>query len=138
MLGPTTPRHPRATTIRTLREVACVLVAATLVACAPVAPVERAPSPSSHRVVVRNYGWDNLNLYLARHGVLWHLGEVAGFSHGSFAIPPRALADVDDVYFIARRVAGRPFRSEPFLFPRGSTAVWTIENQPALSYVALR
>jgi hypothetical protein len=45
---------------------------------------------------------------------------------------------VDGVYFVARPLAGKTFLSEPFLLPKGSTAIWTIENRGSLSHVALR
>jgi hypothetical protein len=42
------------------------------------------------------------------------------------------------VSLVARPLAGRAFRSEPLVFAPGATLVWTIENQPAHSYLSVR
>ena len=120
------------------RSITCALAAAALGACAPAGRPESGPSPVVSRVLVHNYGWDNVTLYLAQRGTLWRIGDVSGLSDVNLPIPRRVLADLDEVYLVARPIAGRPFRSEPFMFPRGTTAIWTIENPPAMSHVALR
>ncbi len=98
----------------------------------------RIPRAAS-RVVVRNYSWDHVTLYLARDGVkAVRLGELEAFSDRTFPIPSWALTELNDVHLVARQLAGRSFRSESFIFPTGATAVWTIESQPAMSHVMLR
>jgi len=111
MLGPGNPR-PRETTARTLR--------------------------AASRVVVCNYSWDHVTLYLARRGRVWRLGEIDGLSDGSVPLPRWAHTDLDEIHFVARLLAGRSFRSESFSFPSGATAIWTIGNQAAMSYVTVR
>ena len=130
--------RPRGRTARTLRTLACILGGAAFGACAPVARPEQAPSPATGRVVVHNYGWDRVTLYMASRGLTWRLGDLEGFSDGTFPVPQGVAADVGDAYFVAWPFAGRSFRSEPFAFRMGTTAVWTIQAQPTMSYVMLR
>ena len=111
MLGPGNPR-PRETTARTLR--------------------------AASRVVVRNYSWDHVTLYLARRGRVSRLGESQGLSDCSLPLPRWAHADLDEIHFVARPLAGPSFRSESFIFPSGATAIWTIANQAAMSFVTVR
>jgi hypothetical protein len=121
-----------------VRTLACTLAIAALGACATAGRPEAAPSPIASRVVVRNNSWDHVTLYLGHRGALWRIGDVDGLSDVSFPVPGWLRPDLDDVYFVARPIGGRSFRSEPFAFSRGTTAVWTIGNQAAASYVALR
>lgn len=122
---------------RRLRTLACILGAASLGACASAGGAGHSAGPTANRVVVQNYSFERLAVYLSRNGGLWRLGDVESLSDGSFQVP-RALMHVDEVHFVARPLGGRPFRSESFAFPTGATAVWTIETQVAMSHVMLR
>lgn len=88
---------------------------------------------AASRVVVRNYSWDHVTLYLARRGRVWRLGEIEGLSDRSLPLPRLALADLDEIHFVARPLTGRSFRLESFIFPSGATAICTIANQAAMS-----
>lgn len=136
MLRPETP-HPRSGSFRQLRTLACILAAASLGACASAGRPARATGPDPNRVVVHNYSLDRVAVYLSRDGGLWRLGDVESLSDGNFQVP-RTFTYLDKIYFVARPLAGRSFRSESFLFPGGTTAVWTIETQVAMSHVVLR
>jgi hypothetical protein len=141
MLGLETSRPRRAPLAHVcshVRSLACVLAAAALAACAPAGHLESAPSPAANRILVHNQSWARVAVYLARRGDLWRLGELDGLSDGSFSVPRWASADLDEVYFVARPLAGTSFRSESFSFAGGATAVWTIASQSTMSYVALR
>jgi hypothetical protein len=130
---------PRSRVRRSARLVTGVLGAAALAACAPVTRAGETPRPAAGAVVVRNYKADYVTIYIARRGgMTWRLGELSGFGDRMFSLPASALADVDEVYLVARPLAGQPFRSESFVIPSGATAVWTIEGQTSLSHVAVR
>jgi hypothetical protein len=98
---------------------------------------ERTPSPVANRVVVRNYKWDRLTVYLAGRGAPTCLGVIEGLAEDTFPIPRWALASADEIYFVARPLAGSSFRSESFVFRSGAAVVWTVGNQTAMSYVML-
>ncbi|MFN2564628.1 MAG: hypothetical protein ABR499_06390 [Gemmatimonadaceae bacterium] len=136
MLTPETP-HSRSRSLRQLRTLACMLAAASLGACAPAGRPDSAPRPITSRIIVRNYSMNQVTLYLARSGGRWRLGQLEAFTDGDFTVP-RSAVYFDEFYFVARPLAGRPFRSDAFLFPTGATAVWTIGNHVATSHVALR
>jgi hypothetical protein len=121
-----------------LRALACVLAATSLTACATAGHSDPAPSPVANRVVVHNYNWDRLTVYIAGRGTSWRLGAIDGLDEATFRVPRAALASVEDVHLVARPIAGASFRSESFVFPGGTTAVWTVQNQTALSHVILR
>lgn len=127
---------PRARTARILRVVG-LLAAAALSACASAARSENALSPVTTRLLVRNFSPEHVTLYLAGRGSKWRLGEIAGSGDVTLPVPRWALADIGEVYLVARPLAGRPFRSESFFLPRGGTAIWTIESHPAMSHVVL-
>lgn len=136
MLTRETP-YPRSKSVRQLRALACILAAVSLGACASAGRPDLAASPAASRVVVRNYSLNRVAVYLGRGGSLWRLGDVEAVSDGSFQVP-QPLTYPDNVHLVARPLGGRPFRSESFVFPTGTTAVWTIENQVAMSRLMLR
>jgi len=136
MLGLET-RRPRSASLRRPGALACVLGFALLASCAPASQLDTTPRPAT-AIVVHNYSGDYTTVYLGRRGSMWRLGEIEGRGDATFPVPRAAFADAEDVYLVARRLAGPTFRSESFPLPSGTTAVWTIEGQPSLSHVALR
>lgn len=129
----------RSRVLRRARVVTRVLAVAAIAACAPATHHDTAPRPERGSILVRNYKPEYVAIYLARRGgMIWRLGELPGIGDATFTVPRAALAVIDEVYLIARPLAGRPFQSESFLFPSGATAVWTIEGHTSLSHVALR
>jgi hypothetical protein len=137
MVGPKT-LPPRRRSLGYLRMVASILAFASLAACATPGRSALAPSPAAAQVVVHNYNWDRLTVYLTRRGSSWRLGAIDAFGEAKFVVPHAALAVAEEVYLVARPIAGRPFRSEAFVFSVGGTADWTIQNQVALSSVMVR
>jgi hypothetical protein len=80
-----------------------------------------------------------MTVYVAGGGGFRRLGDVEGLSERFFS-PSKVGALTSDMnaFLVARPLAGRPFRSEPLVFAPGRTLVWTIQNQPALSYLSVR
>lgn len=90
-------------------------------------------------LVVENNSWNRVTVYLSRSGQLWRIGDVNALDKAAFPMKSLGmLTDGRNTYLVAHPIAGQSFRSETFLFPNGSTAVWTIENQPGLSHVVVR
>ncbi|HKO15602.1 MAG TPA: hypothetical protein VJU87_05145 [Gemmatimonadaceae bacterium] len=90
-------------------------------------------------LVVENNSWDRVTVYLERGGQLWRVGDVGALDKTRFSMKQLGpLVDGRNTYLVAHPIAGSSFRSESFLFPMGSTAVWTIENQSGLSHVVVR
>jgi hypothetical protein len=136
MVGAET-RRPQRRPLGYLGALACILTVPSLGACANAGHGERTPSPVANRVVVRNYKWDRLTVYLAGRGAPTQLGVIEGLAEETFPVPRWALASVDEIYLVARPVAASSFRSESFVFRSGATVVWTVGNQTAMSYVVL-
>src|SRR3712207_1187083 len=92
--------YPRSSSFRQLRALVCVLAVLSLGACASAGGPHPAARPAASRVVVQNYSLNRVAVYLGRSGSLWRLGDVDGFSDGSFQVP-QALTYPDNVYFLA-------------------------------------
>ena len=110
-------------------------------ACASSGAVGRAAAASegSAGLVVENNSWNRVTVYISRGGQLWRLGEVNALE--KLRVSPNRIGFVADgrsTFLVAYPLAGDSFRSEPFSFPMGGMAVWTIENQSGLSHVSLR
>lgn len=90
------------------------------------------------QVIVENHSWDRVTIYLLTEaGATLRLGDVEAMNRAAF--PVGTLSDDGGgMHFVAHPLAGTNFSSEGFLFPNGSTAVWTIENHYALSNVRVR
>lgn len=90
-------------------------------------------------LVVRNNNWSAMTVYVAGGVGFRRLGEVEGLSERFFS-PNKLGTLTSDMHaiLVARPLAGTPFRSEPLAFAPGRTLVWTIQNQPALSYLTVR
>jgi hypothetical protein len=98
-----------------------------------------AASEGAAGLVVENNSWNRVTVYISRGGQLWRLGEVNALE--KLQVPPTRIGFVTDgrsTFLVAYPLAGDAFRSEPFSFPMGGMAVWTIENQSGLSHVSLR
>ena len=89
-------------------------------------------------VMVMNNSWNRITVYLRNAaGALIRLGDVESMNRETF--PVKEMADDGaETQFIAHPLAGQSFASEQFLFPNGSTAVWTVENVAPLSSVKVR
>lgn len=91
---------------------------------------------ATRRVVIENHSWDHVTIYLlTESGATLRLGDVEAMNQASFPIAQTLSEDGAGMRFMAHPLAGSNFSSEGFLFPYGSTAVWTIENHYALSNV---
>lgn len=89
-------------------------------------------------VLVQNHSWNRVTIYITNDaGAQVRLGDVESMDHGAFPVS-QITDDGASMHFVARPLAGQLFRSEGFLFPLGTTAIWTIENHTALSSVKVR
>lgn len=94
---------------------------------------------ASSAILIENNSWDPVTVYVSRSGQLWRLGDVPALGKIRFSAQRIGfVADGGTTYLVARPLAGRTYRSEPFMFPRGGVAVWTIENQTGLSHISVR
>jgi hypothetical protein len=117
--------------------IACTLLAACASGGNGYHAEEARERPSG--LVVENHMWAPVTVYILRSGQPSRLGNIDGLGQRSFSLDKlRFAVDGSDVYLVARPLAGQPFRSEPFTFFRGGTAIWTIENSSQLSHVVLR
>jgi hypothetical protein len=133
-----------------LRIVLPVVMSALLGACAsggvgreagqlvPEVAPEGGETPS--HAMVNNQSGDRVTVYISQGAETWRLGEVEPYSRRTLPLGNAAMALTGrSVYFIARPLAGRPYRSETFgVSPDGGMPSWTIENYTAFSYVSLR
>ncbi len=89
-------------------------------------------------VLVLNNSWNRITVYIrSEAGAQIRLGDVESMNREVF--PVKEMADDGNVTtFVAHPLAGQSFTSEQFMFPDGSTAVWTVENHAALSSVKVR
>ena len=69
---------PRHHSLACPRSLAGALALASLAACAPAARPRLAPSLMPNQIVVHNYNWDRLTVYVARQGTSWRLGTIEG------------------------------------------------------------
>jgi hypothetical protein len=91
-------------------------------------------------VVVSNQSWQRVTVYITQGSMLWRLGDVEARSDRTLPLKNfgRSLMGSTS-YFVARPLAGTPFRSEGFeMSPRGGVPIWTIENHTATSFVTIR
>ena len=138
---PTLGGRLRAAINTRLSIVALAATMATLGACATLGGMapRRASNSQPSGLIVQNNGWNQVTVYLIQGGARLRVGEVAGFSTQVF--PGNRLGMMtggSSTFLVARPLAGTPFRSENLVFTAGRTLVWTIENQPAHSYLSLR
>jgi hypothetical protein len=111
-----------------------------LTACASVGGGSHDQAPEEPSALfVENRSWSPVTVYLSASGQAMRVGSVDSFSHQSFSLEkyPTAL-NGGDLFLVARPLAGRPFRSESFVYSPGRTTVWTIENQSSLSQLVVR
>ncbi len=89
-------------------------------------------------VLVQNNSWNRITVYIrSEAGALVRLGDVESMNREVF--PVKEISDDGNVTtFVAHPLAGQSFTSEQFMFPTGTTAVWTVENHTALSSVKVR
>jgi hypothetical protein len=92
MLGAEIACSRRAPLAHFSRVLACALAVAVLGACAHAGHTESGPAPVAGRVLVHNYSWHHVTLYLAQRGTVWRIGEVDGLSDVNLPIPRRVLA----------------------------------------------
>jgi hypothetical protein len=98
-----------------------------------------APTFEPAGLVIRNNNWNPMTIYLVQGGARLRVGQVEGFSQEVFpAARLGMLTGGTDTFLVARPLAGRPFRSDNLVFTPGRMLVWTIENQPAHSYLSVR
>ena len=121
--------------------VALAAAMATLGGCATSGGMatRRASNVEPSGLIVQNNSWNQVTVYLLQGGARLRVGEVAGFSTQVF--PGSRLGMMTGgtgTFLVARPLAGTPFRSENLMFTPGRMLVWTIENQPAHSYLSLR
>jgi hypothetical protein len=113
---------------------------ATLAGCASTGATSdrSAPHPELSGLIVRNNNWNSMTIYLVQGGARMRVGDVGGFSQAVFPAKRLSmLAGGIDAFLVARPLAGRAFRSERLMFPSTGMVVWTIENQPAHSYLSV-
>jgi hypothetical protein len=98
----------------------------------------QAPEPST-ALFVENNSWSRVTVYLAISGQSTRIGDVESMSRRTFSLEKVSTAqNASDLYFIARPLAGQPFRSQSFMYSPGRKTVWTIENQSSLSQLVVR
>jgi hypothetical protein len=66
------------------------------------------------------------------------LGAVGARAIADLAVPSEVHPGAGEFWLIAWKAGGPLFSSEPFTFPHGLTAEWTIGSQAALTYASLR
>jgi hypothetical protein len=137
---PTLGTRPRAAINHRLRLVALVGGIAMLGCATSGSMSERgAPNLEPSGLIVRNNNWNSMTVYLVQGGARVRVGEVNGFSQEVFPTSRLGmLTGGTGTFLVARPFAGRPFRSETLVFTPGRMLVWTIENQPAHSYLSVR
>jgi hypothetical protein len=131
---PTLGARPRAGIINLL----CIIA---LAGCASSGAIDNrgASHPEFSGLTIRNNNWSTMTVYLVQGGARVRVGEVNGFTQAFFpAARLGMLAGGTGTFLVARPLAGRAFRSENLVFAPGRMLVWTIENQPAHSYLSVR
>jgi hypothetical protein len=91
-------------------------------------------------VVVSNQSWQRVTVYITQGSMLWRLGDVEARSDATLPLKNVGRSLIGSTtYFVARPLAGTPFRSEGFeIGARGGVPIWTIENHTATSFVTIR
>ena len=137
---PTLGTRLRAEVRNRLYIVALVGGMAALAGCASSGAVKDrdASRPQPSGLIVRNNNWNSMTVYLVQGGTRVRVGEVAGLSQAVFPVSRLSmLAGGSDLFLVGRPLAGTAFRSERLTFPPTGMLVWTIENQPAHSFLSV-
>jgi hypothetical protein len=132
-------RRARRSSLHTITLIAALALSSAC-ASSQLEPGELGVAPSITTVRIENNSWDRITVYaMTAAGQRISLGHVDANSSQTFASKSlRSLSPGSGTYFIARPLAGDPFRSDTFMLPMNGQVVWTVHNQRALSKVVIR
>lgn len=94
--------------------------------------------PGGAVLVVRNYNWSTMHVYLLAAGQRFSLGMVTPQSEVSFEIPPTAFANERDLVFMADPVGSSlAVVSDPILVQPGNLVRWTLQKTLSHSDISI-
>lgn len=120
-----------------------LLVALVLAGCATVSGKrgerDRSPREAPVTLVVRNYNWNTVHVYVMGGGQTVSLGQLTTMDRATYVIPTSLLVSEQSVRLIADPIGSvQAYISEPVFVSPGDRIEWSINNVLAQSVISVR
>jgi len=115
---------------------AALIASASFAACAPAMKntEDVALGNEQTMLVVQNYNWTDMTLYVLRDGTRARIGSVTGLGQGRFRLSDALVGGAGDIRILADPLgAGERFVSHPLTILPGQEIRLRLENNIALS-----
>jgi hypothetical protein len=94
-----------------------------------VSPEEAAAREAPVTLLVKNYNWNTVHVYVVGAGVSVSMGQLTSMGTATYEIPRSVLASDRSIRLIADPIGSRrAYISEPVLVSPGDQVEWTINN----------